>query len=380
MALPIFPPLVLKTNLLIADVDPGQKILWLGLLLTLYPLGQFFGAPFLGKLSDHYGRKRVILVSLLLNSLCYFGCGFGIHIGSFFILSLSRILLGLSSGSLAIAQAAFSDISKTFFKPKSYSIIYATISLSFILGPLFGGFISKVSYTLPFYLIGYAILFIALSALFTIKESIASKSDKKISQFEIFSAIKTIIQERSLRPFFLKHLLIYLGIFSYFRFYVIYFTQTFHFSPMTLGSIISFCAVCSALFQLFLAPQILKRVSDLKATGSAAIVFAGSIFSLSMISDPHLLPLAVIPIASMIGLLLPFLALIISNLAKTNRMGSAMGANHSMQMLAEITSGLCGMWIAATSAIYPILIGGVFASLGSLLFFRTMQEKFAKEI
>lgn len=122
------------------------SVLQIGLLTAMYPLAQFFGAPILGRLSDRYGRKPILLVSITGTIL-----GFVVLATANLlpVLFLGRLLDGITGGNISVAQAYISDVTTAEDRGKALGLIGAAFGLGFILGPITGGLLSGYSYAAP---------------------------------------------------------------------------------------------------------------------------------------------------------------------------------------------------------------------------------------
>jgi MFS family permease len=109
----VFTPMFLQGHgrLIPPDTATGEKTILLGLVLCTYPLGQFLSAPPIGALSDKYGRRRVLLISLVLSIFCYGLIAGAIAMENFWLLIVALGAAGLSEGNIVIAQSAVSDVS-----------------------------------------------------------------------------------------------------------------------------------------------------------------------------------------------------------------------------------------------------------------------------
>ena len=106
-----FTPMILRNEdgMLSAGSSLTQRSLVLGLLLALYPLGQFLGSPVLGALSDRHGRRPVLIASLVATTFLYAGIATALAIQSLPLLMLACFLAGLSEANIVIAQGSITD-------------------------------------------------------------------------------------------------------------------------------------------------------------------------------------------------------------------------------------------------------------------------------
>ncbi|MBT8385825.1 MAG: MFS transporter, partial [Ignavibacteria bacterium] len=115
----------------------------IGIVIAIYSFVQFLFNPVLGRLSDKYGRKPVIVVSLLINAIGYVIFAFTT---SFVVLLISRIVAGIGGSSIGVAQAYIADVTTKENRAKGMGIIGSAFGLGFVFGPLIGGFLSSYGY------------------------------------------------------------------------------------------------------------------------------------------------------------------------------------------------------------------------------------------
>ena len=102
-------------------------------------MAQFFGAPILGAMSDRFGRKKILILSLVGTCIGYLFFGAGIAAASLITLFISRAIDGFTGGNISIALSAIADISDPKEKAKNFGLIGMAFGLGFILGPYIGG-------------------------------------------------------------------------------------------------------------------------------------------------------------------------------------------------------------------------------------------------
>ncbi|MCP4900460.1 MAG: TCR/Tet family MFS transporter, partial [bacterium] len=124
--------------------SPGPLVF--GLFMASFSIMQFIFAPILGRLSDRFGRRPVLMVSLCGSVIGYLMFGFA---GSFWVLFLSRVIDGISGANISTAQAVMADISNKDERAKAMGMIGAAFGLGFILGPAIGGTLVHFAMWLP---------------------------------------------------------------------------------------------------------------------------------------------------------------------------------------------------------------------------------------
>lgn len=169
----------------------GTDPFTIGLLQTSYPLMQLIGAPFLGGLSDRYGRKPVLLVSQIGTFIGFLILGFA---GSLPILFLSRIIDGLSGANIVVAQAAITDSTNERTRAQGLGLIGAAFGLGFTIGPAIAGIAlvaTNNNYHVPAFLAAGFSLVSVLLTFFWFHETLpeSQRGQKRGSQNNIITNI-----------------------------------------------------------------------------------------------------------------------------------------------------------------------------------------------
>ncbi len=161
----IFPilPQLLKEVMHTADIAH-----YMGILAALYALMQFIFAPLLGALSDNFGRRPVLLVSLAGAVVNYLIMAFASHL---WLLLLGRAIAGLTSANIAVAMAWMTDITPAGKRASRFGLFNATFGAGFIIGPVLGGVLGDYGVRLPFFVAAVLNSANVLLALFALQES-----------------------------------------------------------------------------------------------------------------------------------------------------------------------------------------------------------------
>jgi DHA1 family tetracycline resistance protein-like MFS transporter len=143
-----------------------------GLIFSSYPLMQVLAAPFLGRLSDIWGRKPVLLLSIAGTACALVMLGLA---NSLWMLFASRMLDGITGGNISVAQAYMTDITSEKDRGKAFGLVGAAFGIGFILGPVSGGLLSAVNQHLPaFVAAGLAVINLLL-VFFILPESLSAE-------------------------------------------------------------------------------------------------------------------------------------------------------------------------------------------------------------
>ncbi len=136
---------------LIREVDGGslaEAAVWGGILSTIFAVMQFLFAPILGSLSDQFGRRPILLISLVVMALDYLVMAVA---GTIWLLVLGRMVGGITAATQSIANAYMADISTAEEKSARFGLVGAAFGIGFVLGPLIGGLLAEFGTRAPFY-------------------------------------------------------------------------------------------------------------------------------------------------------------------------------------------------------------------------------------
>ena len=169
--IPVFPKLIGQ----LTGGNISQVSQWGGVLTVIYAVMQFFCAPIIGSLSDKYGRRPVLLISLLGFAIDYLFMAFAPNIWWLFI---SRVIAGVTGASLTTASAYIADVSTSETRAKNFGLIGAAFGLGFIIGPSLGGMLAHFGLRVPFFVAAAFCLLNALYGYFVLPESL-SKDNRR---------------------------------------------------------------------------------------------------------------------------------------------------------------------------------------------------------
>lgn len=144
LILPVMPDLIRE----VSDADLSEAAIWGGILTSVFAVLQFLVAPALGGLSDRYGRRPILLISLFVLTLDYLIMAVA---GTIWLLLIGRIIGGIATATHAVAYAFVADISKPEEKAARFGLLGAAFGMGFVFGPMIGGPLGELGTRAPFY-------------------------------------------------------------------------------------------------------------------------------------------------------------------------------------------------------------------------------------
>lgn len=380
LVIPIFAPLFLSenSNLFSIGTDYATRSFMLGLVLALFPFFQFFGAPALGTLSDKYGRKKILFLSVLGTFLGYILMVFGIVYQNLLLIVVSRALDGFTGGNISVATSAISDISDKESRVKNFGMLGAIFGICFILGPFLGGKLSDptvasfFSYETPF-VIASILSFLNLILIATLfKDTLANRIEKTVSfKTGVKNLIRAFTDEKH-KTVFTTIFLVSAGFSFFTQFFQAYLVSKFSFSQSQIGELFAYIGIWIVLTQGILV-RVLPKVKPQKVVFYSAL-FLGLFLMTLVIPENYTYIYFILPfIAISNGLLNPNSQAIISELADENAQGEIFGINQSVQSLGVAVAPLISGIIYSLDIRLPILTAGVLIVLASINFRKSFK-------
>jgi multidrug resistance protein len=152
------------------------------LLFSIYSLAQFFATPVIGKLSDRYGRKPLLIISLIGTVVANIGAGFAPTAS---LLFFARLLDGITGGNVSVAQAVIADITTPEDRAKGFGIFGAAFGLGFILGPIISLLAQKISLGASFVASGAIAAIALVVTIFLLPETLKTRSSQTHNIFDL---------------------------------------------------------------------------------------------------------------------------------------------------------------------------------------------------
>lgn len=341
--------------------DSRQTGLLIGFTLAVFSLAQLVTAPFLGRLSDRVGRRKVLLVTTLLSVASYIVYA---HVESWPLIVLSRVLSGIAAANLGVAFAYVADVTKPEDRAKGLGTIGAAFGLGFILGPAAGAFLLRSEHNSPV-LLGYVGAALAalnfIYVLLVLPESHKhnpSASGHAVENFRL--AFRT--------PGLAFMLLLFFSVnFAFTNLETTFFRlladsrSIFHLGPVqartTGGIILAIVGVVGAFTQGFLVRKLTPRYGEVRVLRVSYLLMAPALVLVPFapLWVPAVIVIVFLGLGS--GLAQPSLSSLISRSAPREIQGGIFGVTQSLGALARCVSPLISNSLFQGSPAYPYLFG-----------------------
>lgn len=321
-----------------------------GILMASYALGQFFAAPVVGRLSDTYGRKPLLLFSIGGTFLSLLLLGFARSLPLVFA---SRILDGLTGGNITVAQSYIVDITDDKNRAKGFGIIGMAFGFGFIIGPLFGGLLSRFGLSTPAF-VAAGIAFVNLLLITVVLPeslSAARREELQRNPRRVFSgALLLETLRRKGTGTVLQMSMIYSFAFTLFEsMFALFAAEALGVGPAERGWLLAYVGVLVALVQGGGVGALAKRFDERKLAVVALSVAAVSLALYSLAPSVPALMFALLPLSLGSGVSTTMLRTLLSKSVSRESSGGTLGLAASIdsinRILAPLAGGLLLAWI-----------------------------------
>lgn len=334
-----------------------------GLLGSVYAAMQFAGGPFLGGLSDRHGRRPVLLLCLLGASLAYLLLGLASTLA---ILVLAVVLAGVTSGTLATAQAYIADSTTKEERARGLGMIGAAFGLGLMAGPALGGLLSLHSLSAPALFASALALANFFFGYLTLPESHPPHLRKAVPLLRLnpVSQLGRILKMRNVRALLVAVLLLNLAFAGLVSNFPLFSHVRFGWGTTSNAFFFAFVGVCAVVTQGLLIGRLQPRFGESRLLLGGLALVALNLALVAMVPSGVFLYPVVGLLALGTGLAIPSLTAIISNRTPAGTQGRLMGGLQAILSLAMILGPtLAGLAFDYLGVPAPYLIGGALAVL-----------------
>ena len=317
----------------------------IGFLFAVYSLMQFLFAPMLGRLSDQYGRRPILFISILGSALGYFVIGFA---STLLLVFLGRIIGGITGANISTAQAYIADVTTRENRARGMGLFGATFGLGFILGPAIAGILSKYGVHVPFYCAAVLSLSNAIALYFFLPESLKPEK-RRAAAVESPNKLRQLIDSLK-EPLFGTLNLVYFLLITAFSImtyaFVLFTAYRYGYTAEQNGYLFAFVGLMSVIGQGVLFGFLVRRVGEPMLACIGCFLMALSLFAIPFVG----------PLAGGLAALLacctvlsignamasPSLTSLVSKITAEHEQGSRLGIMQSGASLARAIGPIVG--------------------------------------
>ncbi|MBC1435564.1 MFS transporter [Listeria rocourtiae] len=333
---------------------PENQALIVTLLMSVYAVCMFFSAPVLGALSDRYGRRPILLISLFGATIGFFVFGIG---GALWVLFAGRIIEGITGGSISTIFAYFADITPAEQRTKYFGWVSAVAGAGSIMGPTIGGLLAtSFGYSAPLYFGAAIALLNIIYGYFFMPESLDAKNRlQEITAMRLnpFLQLFNILSIKNLNRLLIAAFLLWIPSGSMQAIMSQFTIDTFSWKPALIGLVFSIMGFQDIISQAFIMPQLLKKLSDkqIALLGMTAELIGYAFIATSTIAaSASIFIIGIFIFGFGDSIFGPSFNGMMSKSADASEQGRIQGGSQSIQSLARI--------------IGPVLGGAIYVSLG----------------
>lgn len=390
LIVPLLGPMLVESSLFIShDTSVHLKGWSYSFLVASYCIGQFFGSPILGAISDRVGRKKVLIATLLLALFGYMLGAFSVASLSVLGLFISRIIAGIAAGNFSIAQSYIADETDQMSKSKNFGLLGMAWGSGFVLGPYIGGrcvdpSICRVdSWVMPFYIASLLCIANILLAYFFLKDSSLPLRRTKISLTAGFLDVKNAFSHQKLKTLFKVMFIFSFGWGFFTEFSPVFLINRLGLKVEGIATFFAWVGLWIALCQGLLIRPIIKRFSSSSILSVSLIIFACILLGVAFVKNERQLFFCVPFLAFVESLIYPSAASLISNMTPEDRQGEVLGIYNSVQWAAiGLTPFLSGV-VIMKYPVAPVIVASLSMLLAFSIFFRFYlknKESFTSDI
>ena len=334
LILPVMPDLIQEVR----GIGIGTAALWGGILSAIFAGMQFIFAPTLGSLSDRFGRRPVLLVSLAVMAFDYVLMAVA---GTMTLLIIGRIIGGITAATHSTAAAFMADISPREKKAQNFGLISAAFGAGFVLGPVIGGLLAELGPRATFWAAAVLTACNFVFGYFVLPETVTDETRRPfdweranpVGAFDYISRLPGLTALMGVYFFYQISNMVYPAVWAY------YTAANFDWSPGMIGASLAVYGIATAVVQAVLIRRIIAWLGERKTVYYGLLYNAVMLTMIGFISSGWML-LALTPLAAVGGVVAPALQAVMSGRADDNQQGELQGVLSSINSIGMILAPL----------------------------------------
>ncbi len=381
LIMPVMPDLIQEVE----GQGIGAAAVWGGILATTFAAMQFLFGPTVGNLSDRYGRRPVLIISLVIMAFDYVLMALAHTI---WLLIIGRIIGGITAATQSTSAAYMADISKPEEKAANFGLIGAAFGVGFVLGPLLGGVLAEFGTRAPFWAAAALAAANAIFGYYVLPETVTDRIRRPLEwrranplgAFKNIGALPGLKRLMLITFVYTVAFFVYPGVWAYFG------AERFGWGPGMIGLSLAVFGIGIAIVQGLLIKPILNRIGERNAVIAGLSIDVAAFVLLGFVTQGWI-ALALTPLTALGSIAGPALQGIMSRTAADDQQGELQGTVTSINAVATIVAPLLvtqTFWYftAAENTIYlpgaPFLLSAVLTIGCIFVFVQTPRPKRAR--
>ena len=376
--IPTLPDLIAETS----NVELGESKMYAGYIAMVYAAMQFIFAPIVGGLSDRFGRRPVLLMSLFGLAIDYV---IMFYAPSLLWLVIGRCISGMFGASYSTATAYIADISTNETRTKNFGMVGAAFGVGFIIGPAIGGVLGDVGIRVPFLFAAGLSFLNFVYGYFVLKETLAEENRRPFSlkRSNPIGSFIQIIKYKELANMFFVIFMYYLAGTAIQNTWVYLTKEKFLWDEIDVGISLAVVGVCVAVVQGGLTGIFAKKLGDVKTAYIGLVMFVLAVMGIGLANHGWMLYALMLPYA-FTGLAGPTIQAIMSKNTVASEQGELQGSITSIVSLAEIIGPVFMMALMSWTTVgvpeedrvygSPYFAAAFFVLVGFFFFYRAIRK------
>ena len=314
----------------------------IGWLTGIYSGMQIIFVPILGRLSDRFGRRPILIVSLLGTAIGFLIMGWA---SSLPLLFLARIIDGASGGNIATAQAYIADVSTPENRSRSMGLIGAAFGLGFTLGPMIGGIMSRISYGAPFYFAAALAAINVVLLYFILPESLSAEYRSRPHERTRLAEVFQHGHGRFFGTIVATYFFSITGFAIMTTLFALFTEKRFGYDAHQTGYVFGFIGIIAVILQGGLIGRLVKMFGETALSRTGLLLMAAALYCLPFVTTLLMLLLVSALLAIANGLVNPTLNGLASQMIDRSWQGRALGLMQSAGSAGRLVGPLLGGWL-----------------------------------
>ncbi|PUB12137.1 TCR/Tet family MFS transporter [Yoonia sediminilitoris] len=334
LIMPVMPELIKEVE----GADLSTAAVWGGVLATVFAAMQFLFGPTVGSLSDRFGRRPVLLFSLVIMAFDYVLMAVA---GTIWLLIIGRIIGGITAATQATSAAYMADISRPEDKAANFGLIGAAFGVGFVLGPLLGGVLAELGTRAPFWAAAFLAAANAVFGYYVLPETVTDRIRRPflwrranpLGAFTNIGKLPGLNRLMLITFVYTVAFFVYPGVWAYFG------VERFGWSPGMIGLSLAIFGIGIAIVQGFLIKPIMNRIGERNTVIFGLLIDVCAFVALGFVTNGWI-ALALTPLTALGSVAGPALQGIMSRTASDDQQGELQGTVTSINAVATIVAPL----------------------------------------